>query len=78
MTQSLTPKIITDEDIRKLVIARLRLLSAGRKISIGSDGEFTKDELINRVNQDDEVGKKIVQIQLEYLQSLKNGIFLSE
>ena len=69
---------VTDEDIRKLVLARLRMLSSGRKISIGSDGEFSKDELISSVEKNDDIGKKITQIQLEYLQSLKNGIFLSE
>lgn len=73
-----TKQTVTDEDIRKLVLARLRMLSSGRKISIGSDGEFSKEELINRVEKNDDIGKKITQIQLEYLQSLKNGIFLSE
>jgi hypothetical protein len=51
---------------------------AGRKISIGADGEFTKDELIDRVEKDDRIGKKIVQIQLSYLQSLKEQRFLEE
>lgn len=73
-----TRQMVTDEDIRKLVLARLRMLSSGRKISIGSDGEFSKEELISRVEKNDDIGKKITQIQLEYLQSLKNGIFLSE
>lgn len=73
-----TRQMVTDEDIRKLVLARLRMLSSGRKISIGSDGEFSKEELISRVEKNDDVGKKITQIQLEYLQSLKKGIFLSE
>ncbi len=69
---------VTDEDIRKLVLARLRMLSSGRKISIGSDGDFSKDELISRVEKNDDIGKKITQIQLEYLQSFKSGVFLSE
>jgi len=69
---------VTDEDIRKLVVARLRSFPAGRKISIGADGEFTKDELIDRVEKDDRIGKKIVQVQLSYLQSLKEQRFLEE
>lgn len=69
---------VTDDDIRKLVVARLRSFPAGRKISIGADGEFTKDELIDRVEKDDRIGKKIVQIQLSYLQSLKEQRFLEE
>lgn len=61
----------TDKLIRDLVIARLKSLPSGKKISIGSQGEFTGEELIERVKEDDEVGKKIIEIQMEYLRSLK-------
>lgn len=70
-------KIISDKDIRSLVIARLRALSGGRKISMGSDGEFSKDELIKRVTKNDDIGKKITEIQLQYLKSLKEGFLLA-
>lgn len=70
--------IVTDEDIRNLVIARLRTFSRDRKISVGSSGEFSTDELIERVKKDDDIGKTIVHIQLQYLQSLKDGLFLSD
>lgn len=68
-------KLITDEDIRKLVIARLRSFSSDKKISIGSNAEYTKEELIKKIEDNDEIGQKIVAIQLEYLRSLKNSIF---
>ena len=77
MTKSTLSKI-TDSDIRKLVIARLQMLSGNRKISIGSEGEYDKDELIKRVESGDRIGKKIVEIQLEYLRSMKKGIFLPD
>ena len=70
--------VISDKEIRELVIARLRSFSSGRKISIGSNGEFTKEELIERVRKEDPIGKKIIQIQLSYLRSLKEGILLNE
>jgi len=69
---------ISDEEIRKLVIARLRALPSARKISIGADGAFTKEELIDRIEKDDRVGKKIIEVQLSYLQSLKEQRFLEE
>jgi len=76
---ALKPKPSTiQEDIRKLVIARLRALPSGRKISIGSDGEYTADELIERVKKNDQVGKKIAEIQLQYLRSLKEGFLLPQ
>lgn len=78
MTKTLTKKTITDDEIRKLVIARLQTLSSDRKISIGSEGEFSKEELIESVNKNDEIGKKITEIQLQYLRSLKEGMFVSD
>ena len=61
-----------DKLIRDLVIARLKSLPSGKKISLGSQGEFTNKELITRIEEGNEVGKKIIKIQLEYLRSLKN------
>jgi hypothetical protein len=72
------PRKISDEDIRKLVVARLRTLSGNKRVSIGSDGEFTKEELIKNVEENSHVGRKIIQIQLEYLQAFKKGLFFQE
>lgn len=60
------------QTIKDLVIARLEVLPEDTGISIGSAGEFTRDELIERVKQGDEIGQKIVQVELSYLKSLKN------
>ena len=68
-------KLMTDEDIRQLVVARLRSFSSNKKISIGSDGEYTGKELIEKIKANDEIGQKIIAIQLEYLRSLKDNIF---
>ncbi len=79
MSQKQSDKqVITDQEIRELIIARLRSLSSGKKISIGSEGEFSKEELIERVRKEDSIGKKIIQIQLSYLQSFKEGILPEE
>ena len=76
----LSQKTNTSEDIKQLVIARLEVLPEDTGISIGSEGEFTRDELIKRVQKGDEIGKKIVEVQLNYLKGLKNltGEFLNE
>lgn len=67
-------QLLKNADVRKLVIARLSVLSPNTIISIGADGEFTKDELIKRVEVGDKVGEKIAQIQIEWLQSFKKEI----
>jgi hypothetical protein len=71
-------KTVTDEEIRKLVIVRLRALPSQKRISIGSDGEFTIEDLIERVKENDKIGQKIIEIQLSYLRSLKEGILFNE
>lgn len=63
-----------EERIKKIVIARLEVLSPDKKISIGSAGEFSKDELIEKVKKGDPIGKKMIQIEMEFLRSLKQGI----
>jgi len=65
----------TEEEVKKIVIARLKIMSPNKKISVGSVGEFDRDELIESVKKGDEIGKKMVQIELEFLRSFKKGIF---
>lgn len=66
--------LLNDEEIRKLVSARLSVLSSDTMISIGSDGNFSRDELLEHVKEGDKVGEKIAQIQIEWLRSLKAGL----
>ncbi len=63
------------EDVKKLVIFRLETLPADKKISIGSAGEFSKDELVMHVKSGDDIGKKIVEVELEFLRAIKEGAF---
>ena len=62
------------EEIKELVIFRLESLSPNKKVSIGSHGEFSREELIEHVKKGDEIGKKIVDIEMEFLRALKEGI----
>ena len=64
-----------DREMRELVIARLKTLPSDRKLSVGSAGDFTRDELIEHVEKKDELGKKIIEVQMEYLRMLKEGFF---
>jgi len=66
-----TKKILSDEEIRKLVMARLSVLSSDTIISLGSDGAFSRDELAERVKKGDDVGEKWIEVQLEWLRSFK-------
>ena len=63
------------EEIKKLVIVRLDALPPNVSISVGSEGHFNKEELIKQIENDTEIGKKMIEIELEYLRKLKEGIF---
>lgn len=68
----------TQEQIKELIVARLQVLPPDASISIGSEGNYTRDELITHVENDDDIGKKITEIELEYLKALKEGIFYAQ
>lgn len=63
------------KEIIELVRARLSVMPVDAVLSIGSLGEFKRDELIKQVEDNTEVGKKIVEIEMQYLRLLKEGIF---
>ncbi|MFH1078485.1 MAG: hypothetical protein V1745_04385 [Patescibacteria group bacterium] len=74
MSKEANPPETEDEEIRKLVLARLSILSSDTIISIGSDGSFNRDELMDHVEMGDEIGKKMEEIDMEWLRSLKHGL----
>lgn len=63
-----------DEEIRKLVIARLKVISSDTVKCVGSQGSFSRDELIERVRKGDEIGQTIERVEMEWLRALKGGI----
>lgn len=69
---------ISNREIRQLVVERIKTLPPGRKISIGKEGDFSKEELIKHIQKGDKIGEKITKVQLSYLRSMKKGIFFNE
>ena len=61
-------------EAKQIVIARLEVLPKDKKISIGGEGSFSRDELIEHVNKEDKIGKKIIEVEMDFLRSLKEGI----
>jgi hypothetical protein len=67
-----------DKDIQDLVIARLQTLPENVELSIGSEGNFTRDELVDHVRDGDDVGQKMIELEMSFLRSLKSGIFYGD
>ncbi len=63
----------TSKDLKDIVIARLETLPKNMKMSIGSYGDFNREQLIDHVKKGDAIGKKIIEIELEFLQAMKEG-----
>ncbi|HTX86748.1 MAG TPA: hypothetical protein VMC41_01615 [Candidatus Nanoarchaeia archaeon] len=74
MEEKKSSNVLSDEEVRKLVIARLSVLSKDTIISLGSEGSFTRDQLVESVEAGDSVGEKLAEIQMEWLRSFKSGI----
>ena len=63
---------------KEIVIERLRQAPSNISISFGTNGGFmSRDNMIEQVKNDTELGKKIVDIQFKYLKSFKENILLS-
>ncbi len=63
---------MTEEEIKKLVLIRLESMPSNIRISLGGR-DFSKEELINEVKGGTTFGKKIIEVQLEYLRAMKSG-----
>ena len=61
-------------EIRELVMVRLSTFPSDKKICIGKYGELSREDMIKHVSKEDEIGKKINEIELAYLRALKEGI----
>ncbi len=63
---------VNEKNLIELVISRLQTIPDNQEISVGTEGNFSKKQLIKHVRKNDELGKKFIEIELHYLQSLKN------
>jgi len=63
-----------NEKIKELIIARIEAkMSPHLKLSIGSDGSLNKDEMIEHVKEGDNIGKRIIQVHLNFLRAQSSG-----
>jgi hypothetical protein len=65
-----------NEDVKELVIARLGIMPSTYKLSMGADGTFTKNQLIEHVMAEDKIGNQIARMQLNFIKALTTGKFI--
>lgn len=61
------------DEFKEIVIRRLEAMSPDIRVSMGSLGTFSKEELIQNVRADNDLGRFIVEMQIKYLKSMSKG-----
>ncbi|VVB65699.1 Uncharacterised protein [Candidatus Gugararchaeum adminiculabundum] len=56
-----------EDYVKELVIARLRTIPPNIGFSVGSHGDFTRDEIINQVSKGTDIGKEFAAIEIKML-----------
>jgi hypothetical protein len=62
-----------DKDLKKIVLASIESYDDDWSLSIGGNGTFNKSEILNEVENESEIGQKVVMAQKEYTEALVNG-----
>jgi len=62
--------------IKELVITKIEAhMPSNLKLSIGSYGALTKEEIIEHIEKEDEIGQQIVKAHMSFLKAVANGEF---
>jgi hypothetical protein len=58
------------EDVKELVKLRLMSTPSNIKVSIGNFGEFSRDQLIEEVEEETPVGKAAIEMELLFIRKM--------
>jgi len=72
MSREPLTQLVDYREIKRLVIIRLKTMPPNIKISIGPRKDLSREGLLKEVENETELGKLIIKMQLEYLRSMKN------
>lgn len=59
------------KNIKKAIIERINRIPKDVRISVSSDESYSPEEIIEHINAGDRLGKKILQIESEYIKYLE-------
>ncbi|MEW5897320.1 MAG: hypothetical protein AB1668_06505 [Nanoarchaeota archaeon] len=63
------------EELKKIVLWRLETIPPNFKLSVGNAGTFTKDELRQHIEKEDQIGVTFAKMQLNFMKALASGEF---
>ena len=71
-------KTIEDKE-KEIVIARLEALIPEMSFASGDDFQsFTRDEIINEINKNSQIGKNFIETEMNFLRALKDGSLIKK
>lgn len=59
-------------ELKKLVLERVSAMPDTLRVAVGSSN-LTKEDMLAHVNSEDEVGKQVMELELEFLRALGSG-----
>lgn len=62
-----------DPNLKKIVIDSIKNYDVDSELLIGNHGVFNKEQLLNEVENETEIGKEIALSQQKFIQDLVNG-----
>lgn len=69
-------KIIADpillENLKKIVLERVNVMPDTLRIAVGSE-DLTKEDIVRHVQNEDEIGKQVMEVEWEFLRDLASG-----
>lgn len=67
-----------NEIIKELVIARIEAqIAPNLRLSIGNFGSLSKEEMIENISKESEIGKMIMDVHLNFIKAQSSGALIS-
>lgn len=75
----MNPQVTIAQKEKELVLARLEVLSPELHFSVGADSEsFSRNEMIQQIHNNTEVGKDFIKVELEFLRAFRDGSLMNK
>lgn len=63
------------EKLKEVVIMRIEAIPSNLRLSVGGGKSLTKEEMIEHVKKEDDIGKQIINSHLSFMRAVAKGDF---
>jgi hypothetical protein len=64
-----------NEELKETVIMRIEAIPSNLKLSMGGGDSMAKEEIIEHVKKEDEIGRQIINSHLSFMKAIARGEF---